>query len=97
MESAFSHEQVRKYKVDAYLFDAYSQDEFGGTGNVFNWDFIKNEKFDKPVILSGGLCPQNIREAIETVNPFAVDVSSGVEKAPGIKNPRLIRAFFENI
>lgn len=93
----FSPMMVNKYKVDAVLFDAYQEDLYGGTGKTFKWDLIKNEKVNKPVILSGGLNPENIFEGIETIKPFGVDVSSGVEKMPGIKNPKLIRAFFEAI
>ncbi|MBU0468739.1 MAG: phosphoribosylanthranilate isomerase [Candidatus Omnitrophica bacterium] len=95
--SVFFADVVKKYKVDAYLFDAYQEDAYGGTGKKFNWDIICKEKFDKPIILSGGLNPDNVKEAIGQVNPFAVDVSSSLETAPGIKNPRLIRSFFENI
>ncbi len=95
--TVFFPEMVNKYKVDSYLFDTYQEDVHGGTGKKFNWDKISKYKFDKPVVLSGGLNPDNIKEAIEQVNPFAVDVSSGLEKAPGIKNPRLIRSFFENL
>ncbi|HBG60391.1 MAG: hypothetical protein A2Y03_00400 [Omnitrophica WOR_2 bacterium GWF2_38_59] len=95
--AVFLPEEVKKYKVDAYLFDAYQKDAYGGTGEKFNWDLISKEKFDKPIILSGGLNPDNVKEAVGQVNPFAVDVSSGLETAPGIKNPRLIRSFFENI
>ena len=93
----FNTERVNKYKVDAVLFDAYQEDQYGGTGKAFKWDLIKNEKVNKPVILSGGLTPENVAEGIATIKPFGVDVSSGVEKMPGIKNPKLIRAFFEAV
>lgn len=93
----FSVDQIKKYKVDAWLFDAYAQGVSGGTGKVFNWSILKGQRFEKPVILSGGLNAQNIREALSAVQPFAVDVSSGVEKSPGIKDSRLIREFFEKI
>ncbi len=88
---------VLKYKVDAYLFDSYQEDVYGGSGKVFRWDIIRSVKWERPVILSGGLTANNINRAITTVSPYAVDVSSGVERCPGIKNPRLIRAFFNNI
>ncbi len=88
---------IEKFKVDAYLFDAYQEDAYGGTGKIFNWDLIKKNKFSRPVILSGGLNEGNIKEAIETTQPYAVDISSGLEKSPGIKDPRKIRAFFNNL
>jgi len=90
----FNFNQILKYKVDAYLFDTYLGSLYGGSGKTFNWKLLQGQKFDKPFILSGGLKAENIREAVETVTPYAVDVSSGIEKSPGIKNPRLIRDFF---
>ena len=86
---------VRKYKVDAYLFDTYQENVIGGTGKTFNWEVLKGHKFEKPVILSGGLTAENVADAIGSVNPYAVDVSSGVEKTPGIKDPRKIREFMK--
>lgn len=86
---------VRKYKVDAYLFDTYQENLLGGTGKTFNWNTLKGQKFEKPIILSGGLTASNVEEGISTVKPYAVDVSSGVEKSPGIKDPRKIREFMK--
>lgn len=86
---------IKKYKVDAFLFDTYQDGVEGGTGKTFDWDALKDQKIEKPVILSGGLNSRNIQQALDSVKPFAVDVSSGVEKSPGIKDPRLIRAFFD--
>ena len=86
---------VRKYKVDAYLFDTFQENVIGGTGKTFNWEVLKGHKFEKPVILSGGLTAENVADAIGSVNPYAVDVSSGVEKSPGIKDPRKIREFMK--
>ena len=91
----FPFETVNQYKVDAYLFDTFKDDELGGTGQVFDWKLLENQKFNRPLILSGGLNTENVAKAIEHVKPYAVDVSSGVEKSPGIKNPRLIRSFFD--
>ncbi len=88
---------VLNYKVDAYLFDSYQEDVYGGSGKVFRWGIIKSVKWERPVILSGGLGPDNINKAITVLSPYAVDVSSGLERSPGIKNPRLIRTFFNNI
>ncbi len=78
----------------AFLFDAYQEDQFGGTGKVFNWELIQGKKFNRPIILSGGLTPDNVAEAIRSVRPYAVDVSSGVEKTPGKKDYLKMQAFF---
>jgi len=96
VSDVFDFKSVLQYKVDACLFDTFQEEtaSFGGTGKTFNWELLKNYKFDRPVILSGGLNPENVRQAIEAVHPYAVDVSSGVEKSPGIKDYQLVRAFF---
>jgi len=91
----FDFKQVSRYRVDAYLFDSYQEKLFGGSGKYFNWQVLKDQKFERPYILSGGLNSENVKQALSDLNPFAVDVSSGVEKSPGIKNPRLIRAFMD--
>jgi phosphoribosylanthranilate isomerase len=82
------------YPVSAFLLDTPSKDH-GGTGRTFDWslaaEFMK--KTAKPVILSGGLNPENVANAIETVHPYAVDVSSGVEASPGKKDHAKLRDF----
>ena len=83
--------------VDYYLFDAFSQKGLGGTGRRFNWELLKKAKIDKPFFLSGGLTPKNVAGAIKTVCPAWVDVSSGVEKSPGIKDQKKIRNFIERV
>jgi phosphoribosylanthranilate isomerase len=93
----FPIDSIKRYKVDAYLFDTFEQGRHGGTGKKFNWDMLRDRSLDRPFILSGGLNSQNVREAIKTTKPFAVDVSSGIEKSPGVKDPRLMRAFFDAI
>jgi phosphoribosylanthranilate isomerase len=84
---------------DAILLDSFNQTQYGGTGKVHDWKLsrqIKKALEPIPVILAGGLTPDNIKEAILTVKPYAVDVASGVESNPGIKDDKKIRTFIEN-
>ncbi len=78
------------------LLDAYRPGVPGGTGEVFDWSRIP-ASLAKPVILAGGLTPDNVGEAVRRVRPFAVDVSGGIEAARGIKDPAKLRAFIENV
>jgi phosphoribosylanthranilate isomerase len=79
-----------------WLLDAYRQELYGGTGEVFDWDLVPRG-LARPVILSGGLDAENVGEAIRRVRPWAVDVSSGVEAAKGVKDERRIAEFMENV
>jgi phosphoribosylanthranilate isomerase len=86
--------ELPKYQTDAYLLDAYSSTTLGGTGETFNWDLaVEAQKFGKPIFLAGGLTPENVGDAIRKVHPFGVDVSSGVESAPGIKDHAKVKSF----
>ena len=88
------------YKEYKYLLlDTYKKGQPGGTGETFNWNQAVQaiKKTDKPLILSGGLLPANIADAIKTVKPFAVDISSGVEKYPGKKDYSKIKELIENV
>ena len=90
--------ELPKFSTDAYLLDAFVPGALGGTGHRFNWDLaVAAQKFGKPIFLAGGLTPENVAEAVVRVRPFAVDVSSGVEQAPGKKDPAKVRAFIENV
>ncbi len=85
-------------KVCAILLDTFVKEKRGGTGKTFDWKLaVKAKEFGVPVILSGGLNPQNIAEAVSMVNPFAVDVNSGVEKSPGKKDLVRIRELIKQI
>ena len=96
VKDAGSLDAVELYDTGAFLFDAYSPDAYGGTGETFSWDVLSRRKpGDKFVILSGGLDPDNVRDAIRAVNPYAVDVSSGVERSPGIKDHLELKRFME--
>lgn len=86
------------YATDAYLLDAYSPAAHGGTGAKFNWDLaIEAKRHHKPVFLAGGLTPENVGAAVRQVQPFGVDVSSGVEAAPGQKDPAKVQAFVQAV
>jgi phosphoribosylanthranilate isomerase len=84
---------ARSYRTDFHLLDAHREDQPGGTGEAFDWELIRGRRSRVPVILAGGLVPGNVGEAIEAVKPFAVDVASGVESAPGIKDHELMTEF----
>jgi len=72
--------------IDSILFDTYVKDIEGGTGKCFNWELINSLQREKPIILAGGLNPDNIVAALKKVAPYAIDINSGIEKAPGIKD-----------
>lgn len=79
-----------------FLLDSHATGEAGGTGMAFDWTRVPDD-FTRPVILAGGLTPDNVREAVRTVRPWAVDVSSGVESAPGRKDVNRMQTFIEQV
>ena len=78
------------------LFDAYNDALYGGTGDTFDWKLIPTH-LPQPLVLSGGLNPKNVGEAVRRVRPWAVDVSSGVEVAKGVKDEQLMAAFIAGV
>lgn len=88
--------ELPKYQTDAWLLDAFSPDAHGGTGAIFNWNLaVEAAQLGRPIFLAGGLTPENVGEAVRRVQPFGVDVSSGVESALGKKDHAKVRAFVE--
>lgn len=83
--------------VDTLLLDAYHPQQLGGTGKTLNWDMLQEFKPDCPWFLAGGLTPQNILEALDKVNPNGIDLSSGVETAPGDKDLVMVSQLFEKL
>lgn len=93
--SHLTAEDLEPYQdhVKGYLFDTFKQNTVGGTGDTFDWNIIPRLRAKKPFLLAGGLDGENVTQALQAVAPYGVDVNSGVETAPGIKDPDLIRKF----
>jgi phosphoribosylanthranilate isomerase len=83
------------FRTDYHLLDAHHDGAPGGTGESFDWELVAGRRSTIPLILAGGLRPDNVGAAIAATHPFAVDVASGVESAPGVKDHRLMAAFAE--
>ncbi|MGV7220254.1 MAG: phosphoribosylanthranilate isomerase [Nitrospinales bacterium] len=93
LKDAKSLELMPRYEVDGFLLDSYVKDIHGGTGQTCDWNLVRKAGKFGPVILAGGLCPANIDEAVTEVQPYGVDVCSGVEKSPGKKDRAKVRDF----
>lgn len=96
MKNASDLVLLKDYNVSAYLLDAYNDKKLGGTGEKFDWEGVSKDKSlmeGKKIILAGGLNSENVSEAIKIFSPYGVDVSSGVEKAPGVKDFKKIKKF----
>jgi len=95
VSEAFDIRTILEYSIDAVLLDASHHKLRGGTGKVIDWAVAKRVgKLGVKMFLAGGLTPENVREAIDTVNPYAVDACSGVERVPGMKDHRRLHKFF---
>jgi phosphoribosylanthranilate isomerase len=79
--------------VDYHLVDAHHDDLFGGTGETFDWQLLRGRRSKVPLILSGGLTPDNVADAIRATHPWGVDSASGTEASPGVKDPAKVDAF----
>jgi phosphoribosylanthranilate isomerase len=94
IQDADSLTALSQYHTDAFLLDSCVPGKPGGTGVTFNWDLaLEAKKAGKPIFLAGGLTPRNVAEALRKVQPFGVDVSSGVESSPGKKDAAKMRDF----
>jgi phosphoribosylanthranilate isomerase len=96
MENQKKIDETSQFSVHGILLDSITKGNSGGTGVTFNWNIIDTLKTNKPLILAGGLNCQNVREAILKVNPYAVDVSGGVE-VNGVKNYEKIKEFIDKV
>jgi phosphoribosylanthranilate isomerase len=83
------------FRTDFHLLDAYRPGTPGGTGESFDWELLASRRSEVPLILAGGLTPQNVDEAVAAVHPYAVDVASGVESEPGVKDHALMAEFLD--
>lgn len=97
VEKDFKVTSLRNYPASGLLLDTYNADKFGGTGSTFNWDQVAGASEFGQIILAGGLHSKNVSQAIDQLNPFAVDVSSGVESEPGKKDYELMCKFVEAV
>jgi phosphoribosylanthranilate isomerase len=88
-----SVEKMKSFVVDSYLLDTFSSDDFGGTGKQFHWEIAMEAKRYGKIIVAGGLTPENVSDLVRNVRPYGVDVSSGVELRPGIKDHQKVKAF----
>ncbi|SHI91841.1 phosphoribosylanthranilate isomerase [Malonomonas rubra DSM 5091] len=97
VKDAASLEGADRYQVSALLLDAWSDKGYGGTGEQFDWQLVKKLTANRPVILAGGLNPDNVATAVQQVQPYAVDVSSGVEERPGKKDHQKVAEFIRQV
>jgi phosphoribosylanthranilate isomerase len=84
---------IQAFRTDFHLLDTHREGLRGGTGETFDWRMLARRRSEVPLLLSGGLTPENVAEAIAAVDPWGVDVASGVESAPGVKDPEKMKAF----
>jgi phosphoribosylanthranilate isomerase len=97
VRDAASLQPLATYPAHAFLLDAYVEGQPGGTGRTIPWGLAQQAKGTRPIILSGGLRPDTVAEAVRLVRPYGVDVSSGVEQSPGRKDHRKAREFIVNV
>jgi len=97
IDNQFDVTKLNSYEVHSLLLDTYQPGLFGGTGEIFNWEILRNINIKTPIILSGGLNPNNINNALKIKNISALDINSGVEKCPGEKDEQKLTKLFSHI
>jgi phosphoribosylanthranilate isomerase len=97
VRSAADIRAAEAFRTSFHLFDAYRQRAPGGTGESFDWELLAGRRSKVPMVLAGGLTPENVGEAIAAARPYAVDVVTGVEAEPGRKDPERVERFFEAV
>jgi phosphoribosylanthranilate isomerase len=97
VKDAGSIRALAPFDVDYHLLDAYKPGHPGGTGETFQWELVKEHDHHVPIVLSGGLTPDNVAAGIGATRPFAVDTASGTEASPGHKDPAKMQAFFRAV
>jgi phosphoribosylanthranilate isomerase len=93
LATAEALERVRGYPVFGFLIDCYREGALGGTGERFDWTLLKEVKLEMPLIVAGGLTPENVADAVREMRPYAVDVASGVENSIGFKDKKKMQDF----
>jgi phosphoribosylanthranilate isomerase len=88
---------LEAFHTDFHLLDAHLPGLRGGTGETFDWELVRARRSKVPLVLSGGLRPENVADAIAATHPFAVDTASGTEASPGVKDPVKVAAFVEAV
>lgn len=89
--------EIPQYDLNLFMLETFNDSQYGGTGNIFNWDIAKEAKIFGRVILSGGLTPENVFSALQQAEPYGVDVSSGVEESPGKKDKKKLEQFVKEV
>jgi phosphoribosylanthranilate isomerase len=98
IRSAADVRDIERFRlVDLHLLDSYVEGRPGGTGETWDWSLLAARRTKVPALLSGGLTPENVGAAVARVKPWGVDVASGVEASPGVKDPDRVRAFVEAV
>ncbi|HEX4034305.1 MAG TPA: phosphoribosylanthranilate isomerase [Solirubrobacteraceae bacterium] len=96
VQGLYSLQDLERYHTDFHLLDGHAPGLRGGTGRAFDWSLVAARRHGAPpLIVAGGLDASSVAEAVEATSPYAVDVSSGVEAAPGVKDPERMQAFFD--
>ena len=93
----FKLQQIKEFGQETFLLDAYSKTHYGGSGEIIDWSLARAASGLGKLILAGGMTPVNVAEAVKKVRPWAVDVCSGVESQPGIKDLLLVEKFIRNL